>query len=429
MYYKLAYYQSKTGKYSAAIESLNHIEARDGISAGLSDQKEKLWLLMNKPNEAAQEIQRLIQAFPNETSYTRDLAEFYLHHDQAAKGMQLIRQLVQSGDADPMISLVLADYYHQKNEEDSVFICLKTAFQNSQMDASDAAGILIHLTEENSGISTARTLELATLAVNSHPDDARLLAMLADLEKDQNQWPAAELHYRQSLKQDPGKFALWQQYLLTEATLNHYDSLLTSSAQAIELFPAQATPYYFNGLANMQKKNFSGAVSSYSNALQIGIDNKKLKAQVYSQMGDAYNDLHQFASSDSCFELALTYNPGDLNTLNNYAYYLSERKEKLDRAEEMAKSCTDMAPDNSNYLDTYAWVLYKAGKLSEARAVQDKALQNGGNNNADVLEHYGDILFRLGQAEEALTYWKKAQLLNPGSKTLEQKISDKKLND
>ena len=113
--------------------------------------------------------------------------------------------------------------------------------------------------------------------------------------------------------------------------------------------------------------------------------------------------------------------------LNNFSYYLSLRKDKLDKAAEMAKKENDLTPNSSNNEDTYAWVLYSQGKYTEAKTWLEKAIVNGGDKNGTILEHYGDVLFRLGNTNDAMSNWQKAKLTGDHSEFLDKKIADKKI--
>jgi tetratricopeptide (TPR) repeat protein len=113
--------------------------------------------------------------------------------------------------------------------------------------------------------------------------------------------------------------------------------------------------------------------------------------------------------------------------LNNWAYYLSQRKEKLDKAEEMSLMTIEIESTNPTYLDTYAWILYQQNKLDKATEYIEKALMWGGNSNAVIVEHYGDILYKAGNTEKAQEQWEKAKTLGKGSVLLEKKIIEKRL--
>ncbi|WP_431199734.1 tetratricopeptide repeat protein [Mucilaginibacter sp. P19] len=76
-------------------------------------------------------------------------------------------------------------------------------------------------------------------------------------------------------------------------------------------------------------------------------------------MGDCYHELKNIKSSDESYEKALTYNPDNAFTLNNYAYYLSLRNEQLEKAAAMSAHSNELQPNTASFEDTYAWILFK----------------------------------------------------------------------
>jgi Tfp pilus assembly protein PilF len=144
-------------------------------------------------------------------------------------------------------------------------------------------------------------------------------------------------------------------------------------------------------------------------------------------LGDAYNGAKEYAKSDQAYEAALAHTPNDPFVLNNYSYYLSLRKEHLDKAERMAAQVVKENPNNSTYLDTYAWVLYARDKFKEARKVMEEALVLPGVSSVHY-EHYGDILFQLGEVDNAVRQWEKARSMTNDHEALDRKIANRRLN-
>ena len=52
--------------------------------------------------------------------------------------------------------------------------------------------------------------------------------------------------------------------------------------------------------------------------------------------------------------------------LNNYSYYLSLRKDKLEKAAELSKKSNNIYPKNASFNDTYGWILFQQEKFEEA---------------------------------------------------------------
>ena len=131
--------------------------------------------------------------------------------------------------------------------------------------------------------------------------------------------------------------------------------------------------------------------------------------------------------SDKAFESSIEIVADNPYTLNNYAYYLSVRNEKLDRAAEMSLQSIRIVPDNPSFEDTYGWILYQQKKYTEAEKWINNSLRNGGDKSGVVNEHYGDVLYQLGDKEKAVEYWKKAKQLGEASDLIDKKINDKML--
>lgn len=113
-------------------------------------------------------------------------------------------------------------------------------------------------------------------------------------------------------------------------------------------------------------------------------------------------------------------------TVNNYAYYLSELGQQLDKAEQMSYKTIKAAPKNATYLDTYAWILFMKERYAEAKIYIDQALQNDSDSSAVIIEHAGDIYAKGGNVERAVALWQQAQKIDPDNKILNRKIKRRK---
>ncbi|MEJ2004136.1 MAG: tetratricopeptide repeat protein, partial [Cyclobacteriaceae bacterium] len=271
-----------------------------------------------------------------------------------------------------------------------------------------------------------RALPLAEILTEVHPSSALAYAVKGDLYQALGERIASKDAYLKALEYDQSNLSVWQNVLQMLMEGNKYDSVLLLSDDALEIFPNQGMMYYFNGAANLQKKNYDEAIYALEQGKRLSSSNLGLVSVFNSMLGDAYNGKGNYAKSDRAYEAALDYDPDNLLILNNYSYFLALRKEKLDKAEEMASRAVDGDPENITFLDTYAWVLFNREKYKEAARVIEKAIKLG-NVSAIYYEHYGDILYKLGKVDEAVEQWKKARELNPNSPLIDKKIAEKTL--
>lgn len=430
-WFNWAFFLDQNKQTEAAIEVFNKIEAKFGINEDISLEKQRLWLKLGKLDKAAAELKQLIAAFPDEPKYYSLLVDLYMSNKMEDKAFDVLQEMIAIDPDNARANLVMADYYRKKGDEAKSFEALKRAFASPDLEASVKISLLASFLPlmQTDAVKKAEAVELGAILAERHPDDPRAHALHGDILYQNDQADLAMDAYRKSLSLDNSKFVVWQQVMFLYDREQQYDSLLVMSERALELFPDQNMAYYFNGYANMQLKKYKAAIAALGKAVEIGSEDKLFIAQMYSSMGDAYYYLKDHTASDSCYEMALVFDPQNAYVLNNYSYYLSLRGVRLDEAKSMAERANFIAPNTAAYEDTYGWVLYQLGHYEEARIWIEKSLKNGASSDGTVLEHYGDVLYKLGDANGAVEYWMKAKEQQVESDTIDKKIAGRKLYD
>lgn len=428
-YYDLATALLYNNQPEDAIKTYDKIEEKIGISEEICLQKQKIYLKLKNTGKAAAEIQKLIDASPKEPRYYTLLGNMYLDAGQKEKAMQAYQKVLEVDPDNGEVHLALADYYRELNESEKSFAELKAAFGNPGLDADTKSKILVKFSPF---IQTDEKVKfqydtLCRILVQTHPDDATAQYFFGDLLAGEKKYAEAREAFRRSVALDKNKFIAWYEVLLMDVELDDYVSLQKESADAIELFPTEPGPYLFLSVALIQSEKYDEAEEALKQGLIYVIDNPALLVQFYSYLGDVYHKQKNYPASDEAYDKAIETDPDNVSTLNNYAYYLSVRNDKLEKAEKLAKKVNDLQPNTPSYMDTYGWVLYKMGKYAEAKEWIGKAIEKGAVNNAVILEHYGDVLYKLGETGQAVVYWEKAKQAGKGSALLDKKITDKKL--
>lgn len=429
LYHDLALLYVLSEQLDKAIGCYDKMEEHVGINEQLSIQKQLLYIRMGRIDEATAEIERLIEAFPDEPDNYLLLAEVYLANDMEDKALKVYKRVAEQFPDNAEIHLSLAKMYVDKGDQKKAAEEFKKAFASPDVDIDIKVQVLLgyygQIQQDKSYMKDA--LELADILVETHPKEARAHTIQGDLLNSDEQSEAAREAFSKAIALDQSRFAIWSQLILLDAQLGHYDSVIAHSSSAMELFPNQPTPYYFRGIAYMQEDAHDKAVKDLNSGVMLVVDNPMLEAQFYLSMAESYHELDDHASSDASFEKALKIDPNNTVALNNYGYYLSLRAENLEKAESMSAKAIRLEPKQATYLDTYAWILYKMERYEEAREWMEKALKEGGDDSDVLLEHMGDILYRLDRKEEALNYWEKARTKGKGTEFLDRKIQEKTL--
>ena len=424
LYSELANMYILSQQMDKAIDVYDRLEAIIGVNEGVSFQKQKLYLRLDQPKKAAGEIKKLIEANPQKLSYYQRLAEIYLNNGMVKDAEATFERLLQKDPDNAEVHLGLAQLYDQQGKEEAAREQLRQAFDSAQLDIDTKVRFLYRNFLQEDGVSTQEMnfgTDLARKVVRYHPDEAKAHALLGDFLYNNDHPEEAKTVYERSVELDPNVYAVWQQLLFIYASQSEYTSLLETSDEVISLFPNQPIGFYFNGVAKNQLGAYRAAIESLETGVSITLDNPSLKSQMYSTMAEAYHQLDRHESSDEYFEKALEIEPNDPTTLNNYAYYLSVRGEKLDRAEEMSQRSLDFGGENPSFLDTYGWIQYKKGNYQKAASYIEKAIERAGDQ-VELLEHYGDVMNKMGNRQKAVEYWRSAIEAGGNASELKSKI-------
>ena len=413
-----------------AIKTYDRIEEIIGVTEEISLQKQRIYLIQKKTDQAAAEIEKLLLEFPDQkTRYLSMLAEMYMQEGKPDEAAVYYTKILDSDPDNPYIHITLSDYYRQKGDKKRSFDELKLGFANPALDIDTKIRVLISFFTVNEmyNENKADVFELAQILVKTHPEDPKSHSMYGDFLLDDQKYAEARDEFRKVIAVDSSKYAVWESLLNAEIQLADFPALLDESNRAIELFPLLPVPYLFKGVAMLEKSQFEEALMSFNSGMKLVSGNNVLLIQFYTYLGDTYHRVKNFKLSDENYEKALKLNPENSYVLNNYAYYLSLRNENLEKAKTMSAKAVKLDPENAANMDTYGWVLYKTGNYSEAAQWVEKAIAGTPAADADLLEHLGDIYYKMGNIDNAVIQWQKAQKAGKGSEFLEKKVKERKL--
>lgn len=164
------------------------------------------------------------------------------------------------------------------------------------------------------------------------------------------------------------------------------------------------------------KEDWDGIYAECAKIAEIALklSDKENAAMAYSMEGDVAYQQGDRKRAFKAYQNAIEVNPDYAPALNNYAYYLSEEKKSLKKAEKMSARTIELEPDNATYRDTYGWILFLLGRAEDAKPHFKHAMLYGGRDNSVVLEHYSKVLEALGETElsnyyKSLADYKKEQ--------------------
>ncbi len=416
------------GKMPEAIKILDGIEEKHGPSEELGIRKQQMYVDLKQYSKAISEIEKLIELDTENPKYYLILSKLHSDNDEPEKSLAALKRMQEIDPENGLAHLAMYQYYRAKGEDSKAFDEVMAAFRSDNVIIDAKIEVMFQLLSKsatNPEVKMQAYQLLDTLVVVDSAE-AKAFSVYGDfLNRDQRSRDALVM-YRRALKLDNSSFIIWQEVLFLESEIGDFELMFEDSKQAMDLFPTQPMFYYFNGAAEIQRKNYQNAIDVLSLGKEMVVDNRRLLAQFYTRMAEAYHNLKEHKKSDTFYDKSLELQPDQVYVLNNYSYYLSVRNVSIDKAVKMAERANELAPNTSSFMDTYGWALFRAEKFVEARKWIQKALHTGGSNSGEVLEHMGDVLFHMEKKEQALRFWEDAKLKGGGSKVLDKKIEEKK---
>ncbi len=414
------------GNFKKSTKTLNRIEKISGNREDVIIKREQIYLSQNKIGKAIQEVLKLIVLFPDDIHYKGMLADLYVANGKEKEGLKIYENILIQKPGNGYASFALSDYYAQKGDKEKSYAFLKQGMASSDVPVKSKIDLLVSLMLDQKGaVSKVQLDELSDVFISANPDETAAYMLKGDLYLHGNDLKSARKKYQTAVGLDGNNMNAWLQILFCNQELRDSERMKTDCELALTYFPAE--PRFYNGLcyANMQLKNYEAAIKNAQSALEYISENED-KTNLLTLLGDASHYAKKYSLADSSYEEALKIKPDNSLALNNYAYFLSVRKTKLDLADSMSKKSLDLEPDNPSYLDTYGWILFQKGNYLEAKIPIEKSLK-ASPNNAEVLEHLGDVMYKLNDKVAAVENWKKAKSLGGGSVLIDRKIQEEKL--
>ena len=412
-----------------AIEVYNDMEQYIGVNEMLIMQKHRIYLELKDKRGAKIELEKWILSEPQNPKPYGLIAEMHLLEGNQEKAIITLERILEISPNNGKAHLTLSDLYKNNGEEKKAFESLKIAFASNELSIDSKMRILItnYDISQADSILKKNAFDLVEILKESYPNDAKPHTISGDYHYRHGDLEAAKEAFETALQFDKSRFPIWQQLLIICFDLKEYELVVSHAQKAMELFPSQPISYLLSGMSHIQTKSFDNAITILNTGKIMVFENNELLAQFYSSLGDAYHSQKNHKLSDESYDKSLELSPLNTYVLNNYSYYLSLRKENLDKALKMMELCTALNPGIASYEDTYAWVFYQIGDYVKALEWLERALKSGGSQSAVIVEHYGDVLYQLGKVTEAVEQWKKAKEIGSETTIIDQKISEQQL--
>ncbi len=417
---------SQVQQYDKVIDALSRLETLIGKTEAISMEKSRNYLLMGNQEGAFGEMEALAAEYPDNSYYRVVLASIYMENGRETDALPMLQEILHEEPENGAAKIAMVQYHKQVADTVGYHAMVDSVMMASTVDDETKVKMMLQLINEKA--DSTYVLQLFDRALQQSQRSAKLGHICVQYMLMLNQ-PEERVRpvLLRMLETEPDHVQARLQLLSYAAKRNDLDEIIDICSKAIDYTPEVLDFYYYKAIGLYQTNRHEEALDTYRKATaQITKESDtELVSDIFTAMGDLYQQTGRLEEAYLCYDSALVYNPSNLLVLNNYAYFLSEEGRQLDKAELMSYRTIKAEPQNATYLDTYAWILYKQQRYEEALGYIEQALAADSVPSDVLYEHAGDIHYRLGDVQRALDYWKQALELQRKAEAVEERLKKK----
>lgn len=429
--YQLARTAGYLGDVKTSMRYFDILEDHLGLNYAISIGRIEVFEKAKMIKKGELEYKRLIKGFPNSPEYETMLGQYYMSNGLYSKATSIFTPLSKKAQTAGEANLALALLSITRGDSVKALELFQVGLSDPLLTAERKMNYIKTLKGKDSytiSLLGNRTIQFLKSVIKFNPDDVEAPLYLSFYyETDLKDSDSSAIFLKLATTIDPESYDAWKFLLSNYGARSSFKEILEQGKIALLYFPNDPTLLYYYGIACSIEGFDLLAISSFELALKnlsgTDEDSSDLYGGLYGSLGDCYYKVDSIEKSFAAYDSALKLNPNNVVVLNNYAYYLSVKGLRLDKAEEMSARVVQLDPGNPTFLDTYAWVLFKLRRFVEAKFIIERAIDKGGDTISDViLEHYGDILSLVGSSTEAIKYWQLSLDKGNKSPSLQTKI-------
>lgn len=422
--------------YARMLSTIGRMEKVDGESDELTLLKMNVYEMRHDTKNAYRMLKALNDAHPNEPNYKVMLGNWLMNHNRRDEAFKFLQGALADDPQNAFALNSMYDYYRSGGDNAAADELREKILFSSQTEPKTKVTMLqqaIKESEQNGGDSVV-VLNLFDRTMKASPKDADISNMKAMYMKLKGMPDdSVNAAFEHTLSIEPDNNMARVKLIQDKWEKKKWDEAISLSTAGTQYNPDDVVFYYFLGLGYFQKDDDDRALDALKRG--VGEINDRtdpdMASDFYGSMGDILFKKKRSKEAFEAYDNSLKWKEDNIVVLNNYAYYLSEQRRDLKRAEQMSFKTVQAEPTNATYLDTYAWILFLQKRYDEARAYIDRALENDNDStngpSAVVIGHAGDIYCMCGDTERAVELWQRALKAGGDKAVLTRKIKTKKL--
>ena len=286
-------------KYKQALELLDELDAKLGISESRDAMRNDIYSITGNADDRIENLEQRIANNPNNEDNHLKLIYRYSQTGDRKNAYKAARNLLRVKPESKFVHLALYKFYLQDAKVNDAINSVKIVLASPEIIADAKAKVLkdfVAFVAKNPEYETD-LIDITALVddnknAQTHSDLGYYYLKAGDKVK-------ALSNFKEALKQDPNDFKTIKDVLLLQLDIQDYKAVIKNCERALELYPAQSILYLVNGVANNNSSAHKKAIDSLEMGLDFLIDNPKMEIDFYSELSIAFKALNNISKSET----------------------------------------------------------------------------------------------------------------------------------
>jgi tetratricopeptide (TPR) repeat protein len=276
-----------TQQYDKALELINEMEQ----TVGMSERREMYKLQIQSDSKfrkpQKEQLEEAIKKNPQVESNYIELIYLYSESNQEAKAEEVAKKLEKAIPTSDMAQVSLFKFNINDNNGDKAADAMFRILQSTKIDSKIKHRVLnefLIFAGNNPKYAPQLDKAVSLMADDKNVNVAKEVGKYFYTKK---QYAQAAAYFDKSLAAKADDIEAIELLLYSYAGAANYDSMYKKATAYIDLYPTQASLYYFAGMAANQQKQYAKAKEWLENGLDFVVDDADLEARFKRELAIA----------------------------------------------------------------------------------------------------------------------------------------------
>lgn len=273
-----------TNQKDKALQLIKEIEATSNLTKTMEFYKLKLESTAEFATPKKEQLEKGIKEHPKYEQNYVDLISLYLSFNQEEKAFEVAKVLEKEIPNSDWAHVSLVKFYLASNDGINASKSMFKVLMNSKIDLKIKHRVFNEFLIFAVKNPTFFTDVDAAIPYFDNDPEIAVAREVAKFFLKKNDLEKAAYYFEKAInknKEDSESIAFYLEVLQQKLD---YQRLVTTASDLLELYPTQASYYFYAGFGYNQLQNFKKAKEYLENGLDFVVENKSLEAKLYQQL-------------------------------------------------------------------------------------------------------------------------------------------------